>query len=1205
MKRNKKVLALLICVCMIIAALPVLPVMAAETEIQIFEIGDMSVSSAATNVTFTTYFGGGEAPYTVVWQLSTDDGETWSAVQTTTLPATDSISYTIASVTTSMSGYKYRVAITDSEGTIGVSNAAMLTVTTASGTCSAPTVLTNATPASGGTVYRNEGLQIVGSEAWNTNMKLYVEYGIGAAASIPDPTMASIPYTGPIVVPSTATNGQTFTVKAIATSSTRAPSSVATFTWTVSTTVETLWDIKNDPEYILWRDSNYASDVPGITYKHDTHPVNGLDGVYGDTDFVPSVVYDKVASVITRLSASDKTNLLNGSSGKIPGSVWGTRSLLSYGIMSTATPDGPVGVSITSGGGTTTNNYERRMTWWPAGMAQAATWNKELNVKLGTAWGMEMAFFGVDMMLGPGMNLHRSILNGRNFEYYAEDPMLSGMTGGYVVKGMNTQNVSACIKHYMMNNQETGRSNRPTYTTTRALRELYGRNWEYVIDIGNPWGIMDAFNNVNGPHAAQHYDTNTTLARYEYGFNGWIMTDYGGYGNSTNSYNYTNGGTSAGASVSQSLRVKSGCDVMNPSNGTASVTAGATYITNSLSQIEQDQAVKRMMYYSIKGLNFNDKQPSMGETPQSLLDITRPIAAEVGNDSVTLLQNQDLANGKPALPIAVPTGDQQILMVGANNNTRIHGGSGSGQLSMNTKDSAITPTMITAIRNIAGTDNVTANTSASIAQSQWDTWSNSGTEFKAVIMSLSRTQGESNDVSTTNRATSAAEATLIGQASAFARSKGIPFILVLNMCNYIDMNAWVNSVDALIVDWYQGINGGAPSANVIFGITNPSGKLPDTIPIATTGNYAGNGSRYNPSEGQFGTSTDIYYYEDIYVGYRYYDTFNVPVQFPFGFGLSYTTFEYSGATLSKAVFDGVNDKITASVTVTNTGDVAGKETVEFYIGAPGVEIAKPVKELKGYDKTKLLEPGESQTLTVEFDAMSLASYHGIGNIYNGQWRVEEGLWVVYFASSAQDIRATKEFTVPATFTVKTALKAAAGAPYATNQTNLNNNLRTPTQVVVTFKPAGGGASFQKAYTYNAANYSDRAKYGYVPELPSGYAWVNLAAGGMIATAGTVVPTSAHTLEAVPFTLELSGNTLTASVACLSEGSTSATLYIAQYDALGRMLNITSIAAPVTVGVVTPISVTAALAANAATSKAFLWDSDTFIPLCSNVMISVG
>jgi hypothetical protein len=245
------------------------------------------------------------------------------------------------------------------------------------------------------------------------------------------------------------------------------------------------------------------------------------------------------------------------------------------------------------------------------------------------------------------------------------------------------------------------------------------------------------------------------------------------------------------------------------------------------------------------------------------------------------------------------------------------------------------------------------------------------------------------------------------------------------------------------------------------------------------------------------------------MGYRYFDTFNVPVSVPFGHGLSYTTFEYSDAKLSSSTFSGGNSKITASVKITNTGEVAGKEVVQFYIGEPGVEIPKPVKELKAYVKTELLEPGQSQVVTAEFDAMSLASYYDSTTAFNGQWRVEKGHHIVYFASSSQDIRLTKSFVVNDSFTAKF-VSAEACDPSATLKSTLfGSNALNPVQIKATFKPLAGaleGESFQKAYTVMGA------KYGYLPALPDGYDWYEYPTANVV-TENSPVPPANVTLVA--------------------------------------------------------------------------------------------
>jgi hypothetical protein len=370
------------------------------------------------------------------------------------------------------------------------------------------------------------------------------------------------------------------------------------------------------------------------------------------------------------------------------------------------------------------------------------------------------------------------------------------------------------------------------------------------------------------------------------------------------------------------------------------------------------------------------------------------------------------------------------------------------------------------------------------------------------------------------------------------------------------------------------------------------------VPYAISGNAA-NGARYNPSEGQFGGSgatNPVYYNEGFYVGYRYYDTFNVPVAFPFGHGLSYTKFDYSEAKLGKATFDGVSDKLTASVKVTNTGSVAGKEVVQFYVGAPGVQLAKPVKELKGYEKTRLLQPGESETITVEFNAMSLASYadRTVDGAVEGDWPVEKGHYVVYFASSSQDIRATRSFVVPGGFIARQ-VNANAMKPTAANQTTLDANTIRPTQIKVTFRPLPGaaeGASFEKAYSVM------NGSYNYLPELPAGYGWFIDGTDSQVYE-DSMVTLGDKTLvagrDSVRLTLGDPDVTATVVYDNNSAQAMTATLVVALYDIKGKLISVSTKDAPVAAGAAAPLELSTAVD-NAATIRGFLWNGASFTPL---------
>jgi beta-glucosidase len=831
---------------------------------------------------------------------------------------------------------------------------------------------------------------------------------------------------------------------------------------------------------------------------------------------------------------------------------------------------------------------------------------------MGDAWGAENYYFSSDVMLAPGINIHRSVLNGRNFEYYSEDPYLSGRTAANEIKGFQAdKNVGMMVKHYAVNNQETSRSNKNTQVSTRALREIYLRNFEYAITEGEPWAVMDSYNQINSVSAAQNYDTNTTILRNEWGFKGFVSTDWGngtgGYGNAGGIYaGFNNGNPIAANSAS---RVLSGNDTLQfAPDGSAEIVAAVANADHPLTQAHVDLAVRRLLEFVVKSPSFNNKPLIFGDSDQDTLSANRALGVEIGEEAVILLKNNTV-NGKPALPLAKDA-PGKVLSLGLAANSLVNGGGGSGTVNMTATDAAAVPQLNRAIENIVGVDKL-IRTDATVTLTGLTTTSNervisaglqaawtNDTDLSAVIYTLKRTSSEGSDINATTTSQAgntgynlhATETNIINVGSAIARAKNVPFIVVLNQGSWSNISSWIDKADAVVMGWNQGMAGGTPIARVLFGDVNPSGKTPTSVPIAVVGT-APNGAKYNPSEGQFGGSgaaNPVYYVEDIYVGYRYFDTFNVPVSFPFGYGMSYTTYEYSDATLSKNTFSGIDDTLTASVKVTNTGNVAGKEIVQFYVGTPGVQMNKPVKELKGYGKTKLLQPGESDTITVEFDAMALASYSNKGAT-DGQWLVEKGHYAVYFAASSQDIRATKSFVVGTDFIAKT-VNAGAAAPREAAQEYLDANAIKPVQITVTFKPLPGaveGGSFQKAYSTMGAS------YGYLPELPLGYGWYIEGTNTKV-TVDTVVTDGDKTLEAArdPFVLMGDGRTVKATI--YDDTSTSPlTFIVALYDEKGKLIESRNSTAPAN-AYASGITLTLQGDTTGKTISAYLWD-EKFVP----------
>ncbi len=780
-----------------------------------------------------------------------------------------------------------------------------------------------------------------------------------------DPSLAGTLYTGPITITSAMNYSNIVTIKAFAMAGDSSASSVATFTYPY------------DPSFVILSDLN------------------------------------SISAVINEMTLQEKANLLGGSSGRLAGSAGGTLTVARLGIIGTSLSDGPAGLRITalpSGFKDSNGNQTTRYaTQWPNGAARASTWNVDLIGQMGTAWGQEEYYFGNDLALAPGMNIQRFPLNGRNFEYYSEDPLLSGKTSACEVNGFQSQGVGMTIKHFACNNQETGRSNLPTNVGQRALREIYLRGFEYAVKEAQPWSVMSSYNQINGVSTAENPDLLTSVLRNDWGFKGFVMTDWGGQGNA--SYWPSQTGNNAYSSM-----VKAGLDVSESRGNATSIISG--YNAGFITMNDIDACVRRVLEYVIKTPVFHGKAMSTEPNPYATSNLE--LATNVSIESMTLLKNASI-NNKPALPI---TGGN-IAIIGNASSNLILGGTGSGAVNANPSLSIQIPA---ALQNIYSGGTIIDATKLGYTQvsgemqptdsQMTDLVNQSG----SVVMTIRRGSGEGSDTLKSKGAyyLSDAERNLITLASAKCRAAGKPFIMVMNMGAPMEMESWKSQADAILFVWEPGLATGRPIAAVLTGEANPSGKLSSTFPIDVQGYYNNDPSKpYSPAEDNFGTSSGVTYKEGIFVGYRYYDAFGVPVSYEFGYGLNYSTFAYSNLRLSSNTFDSLSDTLTASVDITNTSKVAGKEVVEFYIGAPGKSMQKPVKELKGFAKTNTLAAGATQTISVTFNAMSLASFDTI----RSAWVIEPGTYVVYAAASAKDLRMVKTFTVPTELVVQTVSNA--------------------------------------------------------------------------------------------------------------------------------------------------------------------------------------
>ena len=715
----------------------------------------------------------------------------------------------------------------------------------------------------------------------------------------------------------------------------------------------------------------------GVKAGLDNSAVATFEYVFVVVPFLSSE--EDIPALIAYMTLAEKASLLGGISAgnRVSGAAGGTQHNLleKYGIPGTSLPDGPAGVRISRGPFTgPQGTFYRNATQLPNATGRAATWNTELLQEIGAVVGRELVFFGSDLLLAPGMNLHRHPLNGRGFEYYSEDPVLSGKAAAAETIGVQSEGGGVTLKHFTANNQETSRSNLPTNIDIRALRELYLRHFEIAVKEGKPRAIMTAYNQVNGYSPPQNPELLKKIVREEWGFDGIFMTDWGGIGDS--SYWKTWPGYTP---TSHASGVKAGLNLCMSSGNAANIVKGVD--AGFISMDEIDYVVRDFLKYILKTPIFNGSLASTTNNPYVAQN--EAVCFEASAEGIVLLKNETVS-GKPSLPIT--TG--KVALIGNATNNLVRGGTGSGNVNV---DTSRLVHLEAALKAVYGANNVLVNTSATPTVATLTALID---QVENVVLTIRRTSGEGSDISVSTYNLSSSEASIINNASQICHNQGKPFIVVLNVGSPMEIASWRDKADAILITWQPGIVLGKPIAAVLIGNRNPSGKLSQTWPIHVSGTDA-NGLPWVPSV-TF-KSKPVTYTEGIYMGYRYYDTFNVATAYEFGYGLSYTTFEYSNLQVLPRKFE---DKATVKVDIINTGNVAGKEAVQLYLKAPATKMDKPFQELKAFAKTKMLELGETQTLTLEIDKKSLASFDPV----TSAWVAEAGNYEVRIGASSKDIR---------------------------------------------------------------------------------------------------------------------------------------------------------------------------------------------------------
>ena len=695
--------------------------------------------------------------------------------------------------------------------------------------------------------------------------------------------------------------------------------------------------------------------------------------------------------------------VVGGEADLVAGAAGTTPRIERLGIPATVLTDGPAGVRIDPTREGTTQTYYA--TAFPIGSCLASTWNTELVSKVGEAIGNETKEYRCDVILGPGMNLHRNPLCGRNFEYYSEDPLVTGKIAAAYIKGVQSQGAGVSAKHFAVNSQETDRTAVDERVSQRAARELYLRGFEIAVRESDPWTIMASYNKVNGEFSMGNHDLLTKILREDWGYKGIVMTDWIGIRNGLPTIN----------------EVHAGNDLMEPGQPAQVQEIIEGVKSGKLSMEDVDRNVRRMLEYIVKTPSFNNYPYTNKPDFEAHAAITRQSAAE----GIVLLKN----NG------ALPWKDGKIKTValfGENSYDFLSGGTGSG---------CVHPPYV--VDMLTGLKNAGINSSATLTDiyrkyidyarvkfqaerhpAKWFQTEMMGQQkypeigispiaidkevasADAAIITIGRQAGEGidRDIATEFNLVPEEQALIKDVCNAFHQA-GKPVVVIINSGSVIETASWSGYPDAILCAWQPGMEGGNSVADLLTGKVNPSGKLTMTWPLAATD---------HPSTKDYPGTMDFYTYEvtrgytgqvagydytnhdeDIYVGYRFFDTFNREVAYPFGFGLSYTTFEFSKPVVKAKGKDAVE----VSITVKNTGAVSGKEVAQVYVQAPKGKLEKPAQELKAFAKTRELKPGESQTLTMTIPVRDLASFDEAGS----QWLTEAGNYTFRIGNSSRNL----------------------------------------------------------------------------------------------------------------------------------------------------------------------------------------------------------
>ena len=699
-------------------------------------------------------------------------------------------------------------------------------------------------------------------------------------------------------------------------------------------------------------------------------------------EVIAAMTLEEKATMLIGTGMADVTGesaVVGASDAVIPGAAGTTQEIARLGIPAIVMVDGPAGVRISPLRQDDSATYY--CTAFPVGTLLASSWNTDLVESVGEAMGREALEYGTDVLLAPALNIHRNPLNGRNFEYYSEDPVVSGKIAAAMINGIQSTGVGTSIKHYAVNNQETNRTSGDSRLTQRALREIYLKGFEIGIKESNPWTVMSAYNKINGVYAPENRDLLTTILRHEWSYKGMVMTDWFG-------------GESAPKMIS------AGNDLIMPGLLSQKEAIIKAINEGSLSEAELNLSVKRVLEMVLKSPSF--KKYLYLEKPD--LSAHAQVSRQSATEGMILLKNSN--NALPINPAI-----KSIAAYGISSYDFISGGKGSGDVNSaytisltqglegagyvleselrKTYELYLEETLMAEAAKQKSADPPTSHTAqpraAEIIPNSTQL-NNQADVADIAIITIGRISGEfldrkvPDDFNLTNQ-----ERALIVNVSRAFHAKDKRVVVILNIGGVIETASWKDYPDAILLAWQGGQEGGNSVADILTGKANPSGKLTMSLPIKYEDVSSSKDFPYNfefagslsqamlsrTEKAEIEKNIDYTNYtEDIFVGYRYFDTFKKGVSYPFGYGLSYTNFEYSDLSVEHG-----GGKFSVNVTVKNIGSTKGKEVVQLYVTAPtSSDYVKPLKELKAFAKTQELAPNESQKLTMVVSEYDLASF---------------------------------------------------------------------------------------------------------------------------------------------------------------------------------------------------------------------------------------